>query len=74
MVNPENMLFAMKMAQDWNFRLSLMRYHNVSVESPFKIDQAYYIFDNTIQDTVPSYYKKLALDTEQFDLYQRVEK
>ena len=66
--------FHPKMAQDWNFRLSLMRYHKVSVESPFKIDQAYYIFDNTIQDTVPSYYKKLALDTEQFDLYQRVEK
>jgi hypothetical protein len=63
-----------KMSQDWNFRLSLMRYYKVSVESPFQIDQPYYIFDNTIQDTVPSIYQKVPLETEQFELYQRVEK
>lgn len=66
--------FHPKMSQDWNLRLSLMRYYEVSVESPFKIDQPYYIFDNSIQDTVPSIYTKIPLETEQFELYQKVEK
>ena len=53
----------------WDLQCYLIRYYNISVEKGYHRD--FCIIDKTIEQNDLSAYKKIELNTVQYDLYQR---
>ena len=58
---------------EWSLQCYLMRYYYISLDPEYSELQHYFIINNALPLTVPEGYKKLNINTIQYDLYVRKE-